>query len=146
MLYSTLQLGMILLFFYFCFFFQMRIASIDFSIDLLFSHEDVNRLVNKVHELCAENNFSIFILIGSYLNNYKLFRDMGIFFYTNDVNKDDLINALFMNEDIKLSKKGCKTITWGNDSKIFDTFQINNECYSRKRLEYFLSEYFFSHG
>ncbi|EDL47201.1 exopolyphosphatase [Plasmodium vivax India VII] len=125
---------------------KMRIASIDFSIDLLFSNEDVNRLVYKLHELCAENNFSIFILIGSYLNNYRLFKDMGIFFYNNDVNKDDLINALFLNKDIKLSKKGCKNITWGNDSKIFDTFQINNQCYSRKRLEYFLSEYFFSHG
>ncbi|EUD65869.1 exopolyphosphatase [Plasmodium inui San Antonio 1] len=136
---------------------KMRIASIDFSIDLLFSNEDVNLLVHKLHELCAENNFSIFILIGSYLNNYSntenvekiemgLFKDMGIFFYDNDVNKDDLINALFLNKDIKLSKKGCKNITWGNDSKIFDTFQINNQCYSRKRLEYFLSEYFFSHG
>ncbi|GAW83193.1 exopolyphosphatase [Plasmodium gonderi] len=124
---------------------KMRIASIDFSIDLLLSNEDVNRIVVKLHELCEDNNFSIFILIGSYLYNYKLYKDMGIFFYNNDVNKDDLINALFLNEDIKLSKKGSKNITWRNDSKIFDTFQINNQSYSRKRLEYFLSEYFFSY-
>ncbi|SBS97844.1 hypothetical protein, conserved [Plasmodium ovale curtisi] len=115
---------------------KIRIASIDFSIDLLFSNEDINRLIEKLYEICRENNLSIFILIGSYLNNYQLYKDMGMFFYNSDVNKDDLVNALLVNKDIKLSKKGSKNITWNSDSKNIDTFQINNQSYSRKRLEY----------
>ncbi|SBT79045.1 conserved Plasmodium protein, unknown function [Plasmodium ovale] len=129
---------------------KIRIASIDFSIDLLFSNEDINRLIEKLYEICRENNLSMFILIGSYLNNYQLYKDMGMFFYNSDVNKDGrdviggyLVNALLVNEDIKLSKKGSKNITWNSDSKNIDTFQINNQSYSRKRLEYFLTEYFF---
>ncbi|SCP02915.1 conserved Plasmodium protein, unknown function [Plasmodium malariae] len=121
---------------------KIRIASIDFSIDLLFSNEDINRLVRKLYELCGENNFSFFILLGSYLDNYKLNKDMGMFFYNNDVNKDDLMNALLENKDIKLAKKGCKNITWENNSYDIGIFQINNQSYSRKRLEYFLNEYF----
>ncbi|CRG95541.1 conserved Plasmodium protein, unknown function [Plasmodium gallinaceum] len=122
---------------------KIRIASIDFSVDLLFSNENVNRLIKELYELCEENNFSIFIFIGSYFNHYKLNKDMGLFFYKNDVNKDDLLDTLLTNKDIKLSNKSFKNITYNNNSKTVDIFQINNQNYSRKKLEYLLYEFFF---
>ncbi|CRH04115.1 conserved Plasmodium protein, unknown function [Plasmodium relictum] len=122
---------------------KIRIASIDFSVDLLFSNENVNCLIKKLYELCEENNFSIFIFIGSYFDNYKLNKDMGIFFYKDDINKDNLLNTLLNNKDIKLSNKSFKNIEYKNYTKIIDIFQINNRNYSRKMLEYLLCEFFF---
>lgn len=117
-------------------------SSIDFSIDFLFSHENSDQLVEKMYNLCYENDFSMFILIGSYLNNYKLQKDVSIVFYKNDVDRDDLMNTLLVNEEIKLSKKGYKSIKFGDNIQNFDIYQINNLSYSRKRLENFLTTYF----
>ncbi|CDU85253.1 conserved Plasmodium protein, unknown function [Plasmodium yoelii] len=121
---------------------KIRVSSIDFSIDFLFSHENSDQLVEKMYNLCYENDFSMFILIGSYLNNYKLQKDVSIVFYKNDVDRDDLMNTLLVNEEIKLSKKGYKSIKFGDNIQNFDIYQINNLSYSRKRLENFLTTYF----
>ncbi|WBY58224.1 hypothetical protein Py17XNL_001002460 [Plasmodium yoelii yoelii] len=103
---------------------KIRVSSIDFSIDFLFSHENSDQLVEKMYNLCYENDFSMFILIGSYLNNYKLQKDVSIVFYKNDVDRDDLMNTLLVNEEIKLSKKGYKSIKFGDNIQNFDIYQI----------------------
>ncbi|KYN93673.1 hypothetical protein PRSY57_1401300, partial [Plasmodium reichenowi] len=119
--------------------FTIRICSLDFSVESILSHENVDTLVNKMCELCEENKFAAFILMGSYMINYVYHKDIGLLFFNEDITKDKLLMALIANQDISLCEKGFKRITCKNESRNIDLFQINNTSYSRKRLECFLS-------
>ncbi|EUT79584.1 hypothetical protein PFAG_05077 [Plasmodium falciparum Santa Lucia] len=119
--------------------FTIRICSLDFSVESILSHENVDTLVNKMCELCEENKFAAFILMGSYMINYVFHKDIGLLFFNEDITKDKLLTALIANQDINLCEKGFKKITCKNESRNIDLFQINNTSYSRKRLECFLN-------
>ncbi|SOV24760.1 conserved Plasmodium protein, unknown function [Plasmodium sp. DRC-Itaito] len=124
--------------------FTIRICSLDFSVESILYHENVDKLVNKMCELCEENKFAAFILMGSYMIKYVYQKDMGLLFFNEDIAKDKLLMALKANQDINICEKGFKRITWKNEAMNMDLLQINNTSYSRKRLECFLSYYFSS--
>ncbi|EUR64804.1 hypothetical protein PFBG_05042, partial [Plasmodium falciparum 7G8] len=104
--------------------FTIRICSLDFSVESILSHENVDTLVNKMCELCEENKFAAFILMGSYMINYVFHKDIGLLFFNEDITKDKLLTALIANQDINLCEKGFKKITCKNESRNIDLFQI----------------------
>lgn len=120
----------------------IRIASIDISVDFLFSNEGTQRLANKLFEVCKKEHVDAFIFIGSYLMNFSLRKDLGLFFFKNDNLLNKIINVLMENNEIKLSKKNKKELICGEDSSWIHIFDINNNTYSRKMLEYLLTSIF----
>ncbi|ETW53648.1 hypothetical protein PFUGPA_03522 [Plasmodium falciparum Palo Alto/Uganda] len=113
--------------------FTIRICSLDFSVESILSHENVDTLVNKMCELCEENKFAAFILMGSYMINYVFHKDIGLLFFNEDITKDKLLTALIANQDINLCEKGFKKITCKNESRNIDLFHEKKIEEKRKK-------------
>lgn len=122
---------------------KLRIASIDFSINMLFTNEDTPLLINKLFEICKENDIYLFIFIGSFLNNgAQLHKDIGLFFYADELNPEVLIDTLASDKSMTISNKCVKQITDGKQSKTLYIYGDLNRSYSRKMLEYLLNDFF----